>query len=70
MTLESGIAALAATNHGSDDVQAFEKSPKAMTRKSMDIEKCVAPDMAFHRRITFAIKMPFWCRLFPSLIPI
>ena len=63
--LESGIAALAATNHDADDMQAFEKSLKDMTRKSIDIEEYVAADMAFPRSVVGASKMPFWWCLFP-----
>ena len=65
MILESGIAAPAAPNHDSDDMQASKKSLKDMTRKSIDIEEYVAADMAFHRSVVGASKMPFWSFLFP-----
>ena len=38
MILESGIAALAPSNHDADNMQTFESLPKAMTRKSIYIE--------------------------------
>ena len=59
MISESGIAALAPTNHDADDMQTFGKSPKAMTRKSIDIEDYVAAEVAFQKSIACASKMLF-----------
>lgn len=66
MILKSGIGALAPVNHDADEMQTFEKSPKAVTRKSIDIEEYVVAKMVFHQSVACASKMLFWSFLFPS----